>query len=172
MRKTTSYTFIILSLLLGLEGFINKSNYLYAQDDDDINMSPYVTKYFLIGASTKNFDVALRKAKDISKKLNITFNSRDLYKIEGEEGLSFAKDICEDHFDYPCYTPRGRYDDGDYVSIEWSNAYDNFSKGYYVVMLSSQSDKSPDLLSLLKRTKSYIPTAYIKASEVYMGCMH
>ena len=86
-----------------------------------------------------------------------------------EIGLSREVDICEDEgYGYPCYIPRGRYDNGVYISVEYSDAYKGFAKGYYIVMVASgEVDKS-----LLKQIRTIVPDAYIKKSAVYMGCMH
>ena len=129
-------------------------------------------KHFLIVSSTKDYEGALKKAKSISEELSLKLDLRNL-NFHEESGLTFSKTICEDEAGgYPCYIARGRYDDGEYVSIEWSNAIKSFSKGYYVVIISSQSKKNEKMKLLLSRTKKNVPSAYIKSSDVYMGCMH
>ena len=46
--------------------------------------------------------------------------------------------MCEENgWDYPCYVARGRYDDGAYLSVEPSAAYDGLKAGYFVVIAAS-----------------------------------
>jgi hypothetical protein len=89
-----------------------------------------------------------------------------------ESGLTFSKAACkEDEIDYPSYFARGR-EDGIYVSIEYSDAYPAFAKGYYIVVAASGSKNEPDMQATYKKIKAYSKDAYFKSSKVYMGCMH
>jgi hypothetical protein len=85
-------------------------------------------------------------------------------------GLSFSKKVCEDEGGYPCYIARGRYEDNEFVSIEYSNAIEGFAKGYYVV-ITACGDKSITAPAL-KKAKKFYKDAYSKTTNVYMGCMH
>ncbi|RZS91897.1 hypothetical protein [Aquimarina brevivitae] len=135
--------------------------------------NPEVKKYFLITYATKNYEAAFHHANDISKKLALKLDLRELQAYDKTLGLTWAASICEgDGWEYPCYIPRGRYDDGIYVSIEWSDGYKNFSKGYYIVMVASTQNFDKDLKKLLNHVQTHIPDAYIKSSMIYMGCMH
>ena len=58
--------------------------------------------------------------------------------------------------------------DGVYVSIEYSDTYGGFAKGYYLVMIAS--GKYAKLV--LDDVKKHVSDAYVKRSSVYMGCMH
>ncbi len=78
------------------------------------------------------------------------------------------KDCMADEVDYPCYVPRGRYDDGIYISIEYSNSYENFKDGYYIVIAAS----GDDVKEYLKPVKEVVKDAYVKSSKVYIGCLH
>jgi len=130
--------------------------------------SPNITKSFLVAKSTKSYNEAKKFAKALSLKSGIKIDLRGLL-FNADIGLTESKKECIDNgFEYPCYTPRGRYDDGAYISIEYSSAYERFSKGYYVVMVNSGEISK----RFLEKIKTYVPDAYVKKSSVYMGCMH
>lgn len=133
---------------------------------------PYVKKEFLIIHSGKDYAAALKKANDASKKLKLKLDLRNL-QANKEIGLSHPEKICEDDFGFfPCYIARGRYDDGSYISIEYSDAYIEFEKGYYIVVVSSYSSGNVNNKSMLAKTQKIYKDAYLKASKVYTGCIH
>lgn len=128
---------------------------------------PYVSTGFLIILSTKNYEGALKLAKEACTNLSLDFNSRGLY-ADAELGLN-SDEICgcgETHG----YIARGRSDDGNYISIEYTDAYETFSDGYYIVVVAS--GKRSELKPTLKKVKQHYKDAYIKNSDVYIGCMH
>lgn len=142
----------------------------FAQDPE-----PYEKKSFVIIKSTKSYVAAKKVALEAAKKLEIKLDLRELVPHK-KNGLTFTKKKIESEnsgleiFGYPIYIARGRFDDGEYVSIEWSNAYENFSKGYYIVILAS-GDDSVTKTALTKAKKVY-KDAFVKISNVYVGCMH
>jgi hypothetical protein len=140
-------------------------NFSFAQDE-----SPYIKMSFVIVQSTKNYTEAKTTAQKAAKALKLKLDLRNL-KPHKTAGLTDTKKECEDNgWDYPCYVSRGRYDDGEYVSIEWSEAFAKFAKGYYIVIVYSGNKKEAN--SYLKRVKKVFADAYAKEDEVYMGCMH
>ncbi len=58
------------------------------------------------------------------------------------------------------------------MSIEYSNAYSEFTKGYYIVIAASGSKDDAEIKNAFKKIKLRYRDAYIKSSKVYMGCMH
>jgi len=131
-------------------------------------MSQTTNKYFLIAKSTKNYDEAKQFALKLSRKSGIKTDFRGLMQAK-RLGLSEDKKSCqEEGFDFPCYIPRGRYDDGVYISIEYSTAYSGFTEGYYIIVVASGEISK----SVLVQIKNIVPDAYVKQSAVYMGCMH
>lgn len=135
------------------------------------DFSPYAKKQFVIVKSTKNYADALTSAKAAAERIPLKLDLRDLVPIS-KTGLTFSKNACtEDGGDYPCYVSRGRYDDGSYVSIEYSNAFKGFAKGYYIVIVASGSEKR-DVEEVLKKARVIFPDSYVKGAEIYMGCMH
>lgn len=134
---------------------------------------PYEKKEFVIIKSTKNYTVAKETATIAAQKLGIKLDLRGLVPHK-KTGLTFTKKICESEnsgiYEYPAYTARGRWDDGEYISIEWSNQYTEFAKGYYIIVLAS-GDQTITKPALSKAKKVY-KDAFMKISSVYMGCMH
>jgi hypothetical protein len=143
---------------------------LRAQDSTDQNM--FIKKQFVIVRSVARYEDALKTAKEAASKLHFKLDLRDLKK-NAETGLSFSRSICEGGYDeFPCYVARGRYDDGNYISIEYSNEYSGFKKGYYIVIISSGDKDNAESKAALAQARKYYKDAYAKLSNVYMGCMH
>jgi len=127
-----------------------------------------VSKSFLIAKSSQSYSEAKAFAKKLSQQSGIKTDFRGLVQ-NSMTGLSEDADVCRDEgFAYPCYIPRGRYDDGTYISVEYSNAYGGFSEGYYIVVVASGEIGK----SVIKQIKAFVPDAYVKKSLVYMGCIH
>jgi hypothetical protein len=131
--------------------------------------SPYAKKGMVIIQSTKSYAAAKKTALQAAKKLSLKLDFRGLSPAKGT-GLSFSKKACEAEGGYPCYIARGRYEDNEFVSIEYSDAIEGFAKGYYVV-ITACGDKSITDPALTKARKFY-KDAYAKTTNVYMGCMH
>lgn len=132
----------------------------------------YVRKDFLILLSTKSYSSALTTAKRVSSTQKIKLDLRGL-KEHKEAGLTLSKEECaKAEEDYPAYYARGRWDDGVYVSIEYSDAYSGFAKGYYIVVAASGSREEPTIKTAWTQIKKTYKDAYFKSSDVYVGCMH
>jgi hypothetical protein len=130
---------------------------------------PFVKKSFVIIQSTKNYTIAKLTAEKAAKQLQQKLDLREL-KPNKKTGLTFSDSVCENEGGYPCYIARGRFDDGDYISIEWSNAINGFAKGYYVVIAGAGSKEETN--AILKKAKKFFKMAYVKKADVYIGCMH
>lgn len=131
-------------------------------------------KEFVILKSTRDYKDVLRTAETASRLLEIKLDLRGLTENK-ESGLTLDKKICEEEGDgssWPCYYARGRYDDGTYLSIEYSSAFQGFRKGYYIVVAASYPKVDKEISSVLKQAKTHYPDAYSKTTKVYMGCMH
>lgn len=123
-----------------------------------------VKKNFLIAKSTKSYKEAEDFAVDLSDSAGLTYMRSTHYNKA--LGLSHSKTLCEDaNQNYPCYIARG-YKDGVYVSIEYTDAYDGFTKGYYVVMVANGIYAKQNL----KKIKKYVPDAYVKNIRLWAGC--
>lgn len=139
----------------------------YAQDPN-----AFVKKGFLIVASCVTLKEAKAIAETAALKTGIPFHDEKLEQTE-RGNVSFPASDCEaDGFEYPCYVARGRYDDGEYISIEYSDAYEGFKTGYFIVIAASYAEKHKDLKTTQHKVRKFYPSAYIKNSKVYIGCMH
>ncbi len=141
------------------------AQYSFAQE-----ARPYIKKIFVIVQSTKNYAAAKLTAEKAAGQLHQKLDLREL-KPHKKTGLTYADSVCENEGGYPCYISRGRYDDGDYVSIEWSNAFEGFAKGFYIIVICSGSD-TKSTTAVLKNAKKYFKGTYAKKAEIYIGCMH
>jgi hypothetical protein len=138
----------------------------------DANLEPYVDKEFVILKSTPSFNEATRSAAKAAAELGVGLNLRGL-SPNLRTGLTLSKEECaRSEFRYPCYVPRGRGDDGTYVSVEWSSEYELFAKGLYVVMITSSVPGSSETRHMLEAARRVYPDAYAKRAKVYVGCMH
>src|SRR6185437_10748497 len=133
----------------------------------------FVKKYFLLIQSTSDYNAALQTARTAAKGLGIKLDLRGLVRDEHTGiGLSLPADTClkyteeeEGVRDSSCYMARGRWDDGVYISIECSDAYQGFSKGFYIVVAGSGDSKDDALIAALKKVRTKYSDAYIKASS-------
>lgn len=148
-------------LIFCLTVFISVTHVM-AQSD-----SMNVTKSFLIIKSTKNYQNAFKTAKKASSTFNYELNLEGYYK-DKDNGLT-SIDTCDCGVRHG-YIPRGRYNDGIYVSIEYTSYFEGFSKGYYIVVVGS-GPKEP-LKKILGEVRVKFSDAYIKEASVYMGCIH
>jgi hypothetical protein len=132
---------------------------------------PYINKDFLILLSTKKLDEAEKFANAAAKKIGCAYRDTRLAK-EGNS-VTFPVDSCKTFgFDWPCYVARGRWDDGGHISVELSDAYDGFSKGYFIVIAASGYKDNEEFKNAVKQAKKYYPKSYAKRTRVYIGCMH
>ena len=133
---------------------------------------PLIAKRIVIIKSTHDYTQAKSTALQASKKLGLKLKLRNLTPHK-KTGLTYPAKTCNnDGFEYPCYIARGRYDDGAYISIEHSNAFEGFAKGYYIVVIASAADKNPIIKNVLKKAKKHYKDAYAKLSRIYIGCIH
>jgi len=140
--------------------------------DCDANREPFADKEFVILKSTPSFKEATQSAARAAATLGVGLNLRGL-SPNLKTGLTFSREECtRSEFRYPCYVPRGRRDDGTYVSVEWSSEYELFAKGLYVVMIASDVPGSSKTRRILETARRTYPDAYAKRVKVYVGCMH
>jgi hypothetical protein len=146
---------------------------------DDIDWKEYeasMTKdySFVIVISTTDYDEALERAIDASEKLGYKLDLRGLVPNE-KMGLTLPKDVCEgicggDIVDYPQYLPRDSWGDTKYVSVEYSNGFDGYNPGYYIVIVASGEKGDPVVQEALKEAQAVYNDAYAKTCQVWMGC--
>ena len=135
-------------------------------------MGAWVDKSFVILKSTSKYAEALSFATMAATRLNVKLDLRDL-SSDARIGLTFPKALCEEEWDeFPCYVARGRWDDGVYISVEYSSGYKGFSPGMYIVVMANGYKGDKDVQAALVRARKAFQDAYIKTTSVYMGCMH
>ncbi len=133
-----------------------------------------VPKDIVILQSTRDYAAALAGARQAATRLG-----RPL-KLAGNQpnkelGLSASKADCTGAgYDFPCYVPRGQggAENSDYLSIEFSDGYEGFAKGYYIVVAALAPPSSAALRQTLARVQRTYPAAYAKRTSVWFGCMH
>ena len=131
-----------------------------------------ITEYMVIAGSGKDFPSLEATAKELSKKTGIPYD--DLGRIYKDSLL-----VWPDSIDDELYR-------GVYVFRRWANDPITIEMNIIGVCYNPSPDKPAPLLMIvaglygtkkeanerLAMIKKYIPTAYIKKKEVYMGCMH
>ena len=138
-----------------------------ADHDPDV-----VRKSFVILKATPSYAEARALAAAAAERLAIRLDLRDLVP-DGTVGLTFSQDACANEFgEFPCYVPRGRWDDGVYVSVEHSSSYVGFEEGLYIVVLASGSPRDRTIGAAVRRAKGQYPEVLVKTAPVYLGCIH
>jgi hypothetical protein len=85
--------------------------------------------------------------------------------------MSYTRSACEENgWDYPCYVARGRYDDGAYLSVEPSSAYEGMTPGYFVVVAASGDE---ELVREQERTmRKHRVSSFRLSGAIWLGCVH
>lgn len=136
-------------------------------DEEYPSGTMFVNNSYLILQSTTSYSAAMNTARKASEELGYELNYRG-YVFDFKAGLrDTATCGCGEIHEY---VPRGRYDDGNYVSIEHTNSFTEFTDGYYIVVAGS--GKRSTLKPLLAKAQQFYGDAYIKDAEVYLGCLH
>jgi hypothetical protein len=168
--------FDILPLLLALNGGraqISEHDLREAREESAalIKMQT-VEKDSVIVKSTAAYKDARRVAVDAAQRLGLPLDLRGLAPHRGS-GLTFSREECKGGaFDYPCYVARGRSDDGAYVSVEYSTAYDGFRPGLYIVVIAGDSAGGDLAKRSAQAAKKVFRDAYVRRTGVYLGCIH
>lgn len=150
-------TLFILFTLLGLE--LNAQEYQY----------PETTVGFLVIYSTNDFDKAHLLGQKSADSLNTDFS--DGYLFDQEEGL-IDTTTCGCGIQHG-YIPRGRFDDGDYISVELTDSYDLSGEfGRYLVVACSYPVSFHLWPDIIENIRKKYPEAYYFETTVYTGCMH
>lgn len=159
-------------LIVSVFFFTSLSSQIETAPTTESSSSPYAERDFLIIASTKNIKEAFALAKKASEKTGYRFRDNALQK-DSVSGATFPIDTCKTFgFEFPCYVARGRYDDGAYFSVEYSDAYSGFKKGFFIVIAANGHKDNEEFKNAVKKIKIQYPKSYIKRTTVYLGCMH
>lgn len=142
------------------------------RENAELIKSQTIEKAFVIVKSTSQYKEARRVAERAARRLKLRLDLRGLV-ASPKGGLTFSKAECEaGAWDFPCYVARGRNDDGAYVSIEYSDAFAEFARGLYIVIVASGSRGDARIENTAKAARPAFPDLYTRITGVYMGCMH
>ena len=140
---------------------------IYAQD-----VAPTEKQGFIIIYAGKSYDATKKVALEAQKNLEYKLDLRNL-EPNKEIGLSFPEDECSGYgYEFPANMQRGVPETGNFISVEYTNMYDGFTPGYYIVVVANYKKENAELNESLKFVKKYYKTAYIKYTDIYIGCMH
>jgi hypothetical protein len=140
--------------------------------DDDADPDPWVAKSFVILGSTTSYADAKKLASAGARLLETKLDLRGL-SPDKRTGLTFSRKVCEAEGElFPCYWPRGRWDDGVYISVEFSSGYKGFKPGLYIVIMANAGKDDDDIKGALKHARLHYSDAYAKTTAVYLGCVH
>jgi len=127
---------------------------------------------FIILPAVASYAEARKVAGNAARRLGLKLDLRGA-RPDGRGGLTFSRADCKaNDWEHPCYVPRGRDDDGAYVSVdEASRFFDAEADGYLVILGSGPKD-DPSLRALAAKARSLFPTAEIRTDDVWQGCIH
>ena len=134
--------------------------------------SLWVEKAFLVMPAGSDYERASSFARRAARRLGIRLDLRDLLPHQ-QTGLTFSESVCtESGGEYPCYFPRGRFDDGLYVSLEYSDGYLPNEPAQYLVVIASWALADEYVRFVIAETKKRYRAARIITTKVWMGCAH
>ena len=119
----------------------------------------------LIIKSTTNYDSAIKKAELASNKLGFTLKLDN--NCGNDEPKESYEEIC-DCGENGTYLSVGRYNQGQYVTVECSSGYDFLREGYYIVVVASGEREK--MKSILAKVQVYYKDAYLKNTDIWVGC--
>lgn len=128
---------------------------------------------YVIVPSTKNYNEALIRAEDAAEKLGYGLDLRGLHKNK-EVGLSFSEEICNaicgGGIEYTVYIPKSDWGNSKYVSIEYSNGFEGFTKDYFIVVIASGEKGDTDVKVSVEEARKFYSDPYAKTCGIYMDC--
>ncbi len=134
-----------------------------------------VDKQILILSSSTSYMAAQQVALEAADKMNRELKEDRKLTPNKETGLTMsAKDCDELGWGYPCYGARGQEGalNTYYISVEHSNAYEELSDGYYIVVMAVDNKNSEIMKANHKLAKTFYPDAYVKNIQGWIGCSH
>jgi hypothetical protein len=134
-----------------------------------------VTKAFVVLATAESYADALLSARRASRELGLRIDLRGLRFHKAGNTLTFGRATRDNDAafgSYPCYLPRGRWDDGAYLSIELADHYAASAKARFAIVAASGDATDPELKAMLGKARPTFPTVRLEAMPIYMGCIH
>lgn len=144
-----------------------------APADEKINFD--VPRWVVILGVYKDFPEAKADALKFSKASKVPFSMGG--NIFDKKGLHFPKSFADELYagEYLARRDNGTTDGEkvlpEYLSIERSDGYEGFAKGYYIVV-GAIVPTAKDGLAQVERFKLFAHDTYVKKTIIYMGCLH
>jgi hypothetical protein len=133
---------------------------------------PFFRTGLLIVGSHGAYRDALAAAKAFSAASGIAYDSQGMI-YDAKRGLILPDDADDDI--YAGQYVRRRYDTcgggKPCVTVERSEAYEGFRPGLYIVV-AGVVGRGAEADERLKLARKIVPSAYIKQTTLYMGCIH
>ncbi len=134
-------------------------------------------RYVVILTVCKTFAEARADAEKIAKASQFPF-SMEGRVFDKKRGLIYPDNFDDEIFRgqyvsrrYHTTVLKGSDEPREYLSVERSDGYGGFKKGFYIVVAGIHED-SASAQANTKRFTAWAPTAYAKKTRIYMGCMH
>ncbi len=134
-------------------------------------------RHVVILSVYKSFDEARADAEKISKAAKVPFSMEGRI-YDKKRGLIYPDNFDDEVFRgqyvarrYHTTVLKGGDADREYLSVERSDGYDGFKKGFYIVVAGIRDNAREAQADALRYT-AWAPTAYAKKTRIYMGCMH
>lgn len=149
--------------------------YRIGRQVDINNVSQIEDRWIVILSVYKNFHQAKADAERIAKASGVPFSMNGM--IYDKKGLRYP-DNYEDEVYAGTYVSRrfnGTEINGKVfehnLSIEKSDDYQGFASGYYIVVgcIAESADEGK---AQAAKYKKHAPDAYVKKTELFLGCMH
>lgn len=143
-----------------------------AQEEDQ-----FVERHVAILSVYKSFDSARKDGEKIAKASKVPFSMEGRI-YDKKRGLIYPDDHDDEVFRGGYVARRfdktileGEEEETAYLSVERSDAYQGFKPGFYIVVAGIQ-DTRENALKQADKYKAWAPTAYVKKTKIYMGCLH
>ena len=160
---------LFLSILFSLNSFSQEKDRIETDVDKWVKEQTQ-NRYIVIAGTSSDFKALDNSAKQISTKTAIVYdNGVEIY--DKDDGMIIPKDTIKYDFEAGQSMPR-RYDENK-ISIEMMHFYsdngalDDTSKMIIVTGIFGNKKDAQKQLTLIQKA---IPSAYIKKTQLYMGC--
>ena len=127
----------------------------------------YFDKCLLILKTTKDYNEAVSFASKASEKLDREFKNEHVEYSE-EKGIYYAETLPDGMYRGKYY-PR-RYS-GEHISLENSSGYKGLTPGF-IIVLGGIYDNHAEAKEALAKTRESHKDAYVKKTNMWMGCIH
>ncbi len=131
-------------------------------------------RWVVILGTSKDFKEAKADAQKWSKSSGVPFSMNGM--IFDRKGLRLPDDDSDEMW-AGCYflrrhnmTSTGTFSE-QHISIEKSEAYDGFAKGYYMIV-GHIAETAHEAEKMAAFFKPHAQTTDVKKARIYMGCMH